>query len=188
MRWAEISLVVPPVSVEPVSAVLSEVGCAGVVVLDPNAVSSDPFAEWIVQDQDQHPTPSTAGCTVKGYLPVDDRLERGLRLVLPVEHQRVPGPAPRAAIVDAPERHAVDGGAMPDEDGEQLAIRISLSRQLLRRRRLRGGLAATQLTSPGARHRHVELGDGDPQLLCLVVFNRPLDLFTIRHGKGEAIR
>lgn len=77
MRWAEISLRVPPTSVEPASAVLNEIGCAGVVVLDPLARSSDPFADWIVRDQDPAP-PTEDTCTVTGYLPVDDRLEPAL--------------------------------------------------------------------------------------------------------------
>jgi ribosomal protein L11 methyltransferase len=70
MRWAEISLDVRPSSVEPVSAALTEAGCAGVAILDPHAVSSDPYA------QDERPSPSPAApCVVTGYLPVDDRLE-----------------------------------------------------------------------------------------------------------------
>ena len=34
MRWAEISIEVPPLSVEPVSAALMEVGCSGVAIFD----------------------------------------------------------------------------------------------------------------------------------------------------------
>jgi ribosomal protein L11 methyltransferase len=77
MRWAEISLEVVPGMVEPASAALTEAGCAGVVVRDPAAVSSDPYAEWIVNDQDPSP-PAGGSCTVTGYLPVDDRLEAAL--------------------------------------------------------------------------------------------------------------
>jgi ribosomal protein L11 methyltransferase len=73
MRWADITLRVPPASVEPVSAVLNVIGCAGVVVHDPNAVSSDPFADWSLSDG--IPTPKAAPARVTGYLPVDDRLE-----------------------------------------------------------------------------------------------------------------
>ncbi|HTE21211.1 MAG TPA: 50S ribosomal protein L11 methyltransferase, partial [Armatimonadota bacterium] len=70
-------LEVPPPSVEPASAALTEAGCAGVVVVDPDAVSSDPYAEWVVRDQDVSPPPSLQRrpCRVSGYLPVDDRLE-----------------------------------------------------------------------------------------------------------------
>ena len=80
MKWAEISLDVHPTAAEPASAVLTEIGCAGVVVKDPNAVSSDPFAEWIVRDGDvgQAGDAPSARCTVSGYLPVDDRLEAAL--------------------------------------------------------------------------------------------------------------
>lgn len=77
MRWAELSLTVPPSCVEPVSAALTEAGCAGVVVLDPNAVSSDPFAERLVRAQNR-PGGGNEHCTVSGYLPVDDRLEAAL--------------------------------------------------------------------------------------------------------------
>ena len=70
MRWAEIALSVAPESVEPVSASLTEAGCAGVIVDDPSAVSSDPFAM---------PAPRGSGeVSIKGYLPVDDRLEAAL--------------------------------------------------------------------------------------------------------------
>src|SRR5437763_14310182 len=77
MRWAEIRIRVLPASVEAVSAVLNSAGCNGVAVEDPNAVSSDPFAEWVVRDEG---TRSSAGvpCCVTGYLPVDDRLEPAL--------------------------------------------------------------------------------------------------------------
>lgn len=75
MRWAEISLTVPPASTEPVSAVLTEAGCAGVLVDDPNALSSDPWAE-------NRPAPRTRrDAVVKGYLPVDDRLEGALEVI-----------------------------------------------------------------------------------------------------------
>jgi ribosomal protein L11 methyltransferase len=76
MLWAEITLEVPPASVEPASASLSEIGCAGVVVVDPFAVSSDPFAEWAVRDNPR-PDASTV-VRVSGYLPIDDRLEPAL--------------------------------------------------------------------------------------------------------------
>lgn len=78
MRWAEISLTVPPASLEPVSAALMEAGCCGVAIEDPNAVSSDPFAEWIVEDNETARRVPQA-CSIKGYLPVDDRLEPALR-------------------------------------------------------------------------------------------------------------
>ncbi|MCC2671428.1 MAG: prmA, partial [Armatimonadetes bacterium] len=77
MRWAEISLKAAPTSVEAASSALTEAGCAGVLSLDPNAVSSDPFAE----QQDQSAAARAArgsACTVTGYLPVDDRLEAAL--------------------------------------------------------------------------------------------------------------
>lgn len=74
MRWAEISLSVPPASLEPVSAVLTEAGCAGVVVEDPNAVSSDPYAE----DTPPEPARALRDAVIRGYLPVDDRLEAAL--------------------------------------------------------------------------------------------------------------
>src|SRR5947208_16648599 len=77
MRWAEIRLQVPKVSVEAVSAVLNTAGCNGVAVEDPNAVSSDPFAVWVVRDEGARP-PAGAPCSVTGYLPVDDRLEPAL--------------------------------------------------------------------------------------------------------------
>lgn len=77
MRWAEISLLTPPGPVEAVSSVLTECGCAGVMVVDPNAVSSDPFAERLVRPDAPPPTGSER-CTVTGYLPVDDRLEAAL--------------------------------------------------------------------------------------------------------------
>ncbi|MFN3650704.1 MAG: 50S ribosomal protein L11 methyltransferase [Armatimonadota bacterium] len=72
MRWTEISLHVPRSLTDAVSAALTEGGCAGTVITDPRAVSSDPFAEWSA------PEGSAANgdtCRVSGYLPVDDRLE-----------------------------------------------------------------------------------------------------------------
>jgi ribosomal protein L11 methyltransferase len=78
MRWAEIALTAPPASTEPISAVLTEAGCAGVVIEDPNAVSSDPFAEWVLRDE-ARPTPTKLqDVRIKAYLPVDDRLEAAL--------------------------------------------------------------------------------------------------------------
>ncbi len=77
MKWAEIELEVHPSFTEAAEAVLTEAGCAGVVVHDPNAVSSDPFADWIVRDQEPRPQPD-APAAVRGYLPVDDRLEAAL--------------------------------------------------------------------------------------------------------------
>jgi ribosomal protein L11 methyltransferase len=47
------------------------------MVVDPNAVSSDPFAERLVRPDAPRPTGSER-CTVTGYLPVDDRLEAAL--------------------------------------------------------------------------------------------------------------
>lgn len=70
MRWAEIALRVSPESVEPAAALLTEAGCAGAVIEDPAARSSDPFAEWAAA-----PVPLGAPVRVIGYLPVDDRLE-----------------------------------------------------------------------------------------------------------------
>ena len=77
MRWAEISLLTPPSPVEAVSSVFTECGCAGVMVVDPNAVSSDPFAERQIRPHIPRPSGSEL-CTVTGYLPVDDRLEAAL--------------------------------------------------------------------------------------------------------------
>lgn len=77
MRWAEVTLKVPRPSVEPASAALMEAGCAGVAILDPNAVSSDPFAEWVVRDEGRR-SGRGALCTVSGYLPVNDALEPAL--------------------------------------------------------------------------------------------------------------
>lgn len=74
MRWAEISLLTSPVPVEAVSSVFTECGCAGVMVVDPRAVSSDPFAE----PREYSDEPGSELCTVTGYLPVDDRLEAAL--------------------------------------------------------------------------------------------------------------
>jgi len=77
MRWAHIKLEVIPASVEPASAILTEAGCAGVVVYDPNAHSSDPFADWSASADDPAPTAGER-CSVSGYLPIDDRLEAAL--------------------------------------------------------------------------------------------------------------
>src|SRR5262249_23068507 len=77
MRWAEIRLRVLPASVEAVSAALNAARRNGVAVEDPNAVSSDPFAVWVVRDEGARP-PGSALCSVTGYLPVDDRLEPAL--------------------------------------------------------------------------------------------------------------
>ena len=73
MRWAEIILKVAPTSVEAVASTLTEAGCAGVISLDPNAVSTDPFAYHPPRER-----PADPACTVTGYLPVDDRLEARL--------------------------------------------------------------------------------------------------------------
>ena len=76
MRWAEISIPVVPASVEAVSSAFTEGGCAGVLVVDPNAVSSDPFA---IQELPTRPLPDGADrCTITGYAPVDDRLDQTL--------------------------------------------------------------------------------------------------------------
>lgn len=77
MKWAEIQLNVHPSVTEAASAALTEAGCAGVVIHDPNAVSSDPFADWLVRERDPRPDPN-APAAVRGYLPVDDRLEAAL--------------------------------------------------------------------------------------------------------------
>lgn len=74
MKWAEITLNVLPDLVETASAVLTEAGCAGIVVHDPNAVSSDPFADWSTPPRDPD-APLDPTCRVSGYVPVDDRLE-----------------------------------------------------------------------------------------------------------------
>ena len=67
MRWAEFTLEVTPDAIEPAIACLTEAGLPGVVVYDPGAVSSDPFADWIVQDQDPTAPPSAARrCRVQG--------------------------------------------------------------------------------------------------------------------------
>jgi ribosomal protein L11 methyltransferase len=81
MRWAEISLHVPPWCVEPASAALTEAGTSGVVVQDPGAVSEDPYADSVVcvQGLASHgASPAASPCIVTGYLPVDDRLEAAL--------------------------------------------------------------------------------------------------------------
>jgi ribosomal protein L11 methyltransferase len=77
VRWAEIALEAAPELVEPAAAALTGAGCAGVVIRDPAAVSSDPFADWAGRDPDAAP-PRGRPCTVTGYLPVDDRLEAAL--------------------------------------------------------------------------------------------------------------
>ncbi len=76
MRWAEITLQVLPELVEPASAVLTESGCGGVLVKDPAARSSDPWAndDRVEPDGDE----PEGGVSVCGYLPVDDRLEAAL--------------------------------------------------------------------------------------------------------------
>lgn len=74
MKWAEITLNVLPDLVETASAVLTEAGCAGIVVHDPNAVSSDPFADWSTPPRDPGASVDPV-CRVSGYVPVDDRLE-----------------------------------------------------------------------------------------------------------------
>lgn len=68
MRWARFSVSAPLSFVEAVSAVILETGCGGVEIVDPGAVSSDPFA-----DRGAAATPGPVA--VAGYLPVDDRLE-----------------------------------------------------------------------------------------------------------------
>jgi len=74
MRWAEISVQVVPTSVEAISAAFTEAGCAGVSVVDPCAVSSDPWADCV--DDPTVPRPAKGShCTVTGYVPVDDRLD-----------------------------------------------------------------------------------------------------------------
>ncbi len=114
MKWAEISLHVARSATEPVSAVLTEIGCAGVVVADPDAVSSDPFAEWTAMerpalrraDASSEPGPQPAArCTVSGYLPVDDRLEGALddlqtRLEILREYSLDPGEEVTLRTVD----------------------------------------------------------------------------------------
>lgn len=76
MKWAEITLRVPPPAVEPVAAALDHIGCAGVVVADPGAVSSDPFADWAEPAAGRDRARDVV--SVSGYLPVDDRLEPAL--------------------------------------------------------------------------------------------------------------
>jgi ribosomal protein L11 methyltransferase len=71
MRWAEISVQAVPSVVEPVSSAFTEAGCAGVVVLDPSAVSSDPWAEHAAA----FPALASDRCTITGYVPIDDRLD-----------------------------------------------------------------------------------------------------------------
>ena len=74
-RWAEIALRVPADLVEPATAVLDAAGFAGIAVHDPQAVSSDPFADWAQADA---PEDGDLSCRVTGYLPVDDRLEAAI--------------------------------------------------------------------------------------------------------------
>ncbi len=76
MLWAEIAITVPPLVTEAVTAALTECGCDGVAIYDPGAVSSDPFAQWVVRDEGRSAHPAL--CRVCGYLPVDDRLEAAL--------------------------------------------------------------------------------------------------------------
>ncbi len=82
MRWAQITLSADPALVDPVSAVLIEVGCAGVVIEDPSAVTADPFADYAAALEPAHSpirlTDEASVCAVSGYLPVDDRLEPAL--------------------------------------------------------------------------------------------------------------
>lgn len=78
MIWAEIALQVRADSVEPATALLTESGCAGVVVHDPLARSSDPHAEWIREPGQPEPDRATVTghhCRVAGYLPFDEQLE-----------------------------------------------------------------------------------------------------------------
>jgi ribosomal protein L11 methyltransferase len=77
MRWAEITVEVPSASVEPVSAALNGIGCAGVAVVDPRAPSSDPFADWTAEEQLAR-AKMPDRCRVTAYLPVDDRIEAAL--------------------------------------------------------------------------------------------------------------
>jgi ribosomal protein L11 methyltransferase len=83
MRWAEICLLTTPPLSEAVATVLTEAGCSGAAIHDPHAVSSDPFAEWVVRDQDRppHPAPNEPSCAVCGYIPVGDDLEPCLNAV-----------------------------------------------------------------------------------------------------------
>lgn len=74
MTWIEITVETPRQYSEAVSAVLSESGCAGTVLVDPDAVSSDPFAEWVRGDQDLLPAAGLP-CRVQGYVPFDDGFE-----------------------------------------------------------------------------------------------------------------
>lgn len=70
MRWAEISLVVPPGMDEPAAACFEAAGFAGVSVTGAGISSSDPFALPLSVP----PGP----LTVSGYLPVEERLEERL--------------------------------------------------------------------------------------------------------------
>ncbi len=99
MRWAEICLLTTPSLSEAVATVLTEAGCSGAAIHDPHAVSSDPFAEWVVRDQDRppHPAPHEPSCAVCGYVPVGDDLEPCLDAV------RAGLDALREAGLDAPE-------------------------------------------------------------------------------------
>lgn len=99
MRWAEICLLTTPSLAEAVATVLTEAGCSGAAIHDPHAVSSDPFAEWVVRDQDKppHPAPDEPSCAVCGYVPVGDDLEPCLDAV------RAGLEALREAGLDAPE-------------------------------------------------------------------------------------
>lgn len=76
MVWAEITIHVPLLVTEAVAAAVTESGCDGVAIYDPGAVSSDPFAQWVVRDEGR--SAHSESCRVCGYLPVDDRLEAAL--------------------------------------------------------------------------------------------------------------
>jgi ribosomal protein L11 methyltransferase len=74
-RWAEVALRVSAEMVEPATAVLDAAGFAGVAVHDPQAISSDPFADWAQADA---PEDGDLRTRVTGYFPVDDRLEAAI--------------------------------------------------------------------------------------------------------------
>src|SRR5687767_8352726 len=133
------------------------------------------------------PNTSSSGTTRLTTLPlalgarygIDDGLQRGFRPIVGIEDEREPRPAPRAAIAEPPERHAIDRRAVLHEDGEQPGVGVCLRAQEFRGRRLRGGLAATELSAARSSHRHVKFGDGNSQFQRPVVLDGPLDLLVL---------
>ncbi len=94
MRWAEIILLGEPGLTEPLSAALTEIGCAGTVVDGETTLSADPFANGLGTEA-QRQRRQDGKARVRGYLPVDDRLEGALEdLTARLERLRVEGLGP----------------------------------------------------------------------------------------------